>query len=105
MAENVKWALDNEGPQGRLLVLAHDAHVINATFDGQQMAKARKKPAAMVLDVRAARQNKDASPWLSSAGPWTQSRDRDLPLRLLDASLPSVVVGYAREAIAKECSI
>ena len=117
MAENVKWALDNERPQGRLLVFAHDSHVINTKFDGQQMAKARKKPAAMglylrraygddlyitllvcetiprglelfpaapleegsiestlvgvglpvmFLDVRAARQNKDAAPWLST---------------------------------------
>lgn len=117
IAENVKWALDNEGRQGRLLVFAHDAHVINAEWAGSQMAKARKKPAAMglylrraygndlyttllvcetipselllvprkpleegsvestlagvglplmFLDVRAARQNKDAALWLST---------------------------------------
>ena len=117
MAENVKWALDNEGRQGRLFVFAHDAHVMNAERDGQQMAKVRKKAASMglylrrayrddlyttllvcktipgellpvpatpleegsiestlagvelplmFLDVRAARQNKEAPPWLST---------------------------------------
>ena len=52
MAENVKWALDNEGQQGRLLVSASDVHVMNVVHDGQQMAKVHKKPASMGLYLR-----------------------------------------------------
>jgi erythromycin esterase len=30
MADNVQWAVENEGPKGRVLVFAHNGHVNNA---------------------------------------------------------------------------
>ena len=32
MAENTRWALEQEGERGRLVLFAHDAHVMNARF-------------------------------------------------------------------------
>ncbi len=54
MAENVEWALDNEGPQGRLLVFTSDVHAMNVVDDGKQMAKLHKKPISMGLYLRRA---------------------------------------------------
>jgi len=34
MADNVLWALDQEGPSGRILFIAHDAHVKSAPTQG-----------------------------------------------------------------------
>lgn len=34
MAENVRWVLDREGPAGRVLVFAHNGHVVNAPLRG-----------------------------------------------------------------------
>lgn len=47
MAENVRWAVENEGPQGRLLVFAHDAHVMNWKLDGGIFDVVRDKPFMM----------------------------------------------------------
>jgi len=115
MAENVEWALKNEGRQGRLLVFGHDGHVMSTREDGRRMASIKEKPLLMglplrreygkdlyiiamvcattsgglitskpleegsvestlasvglplmFLDVRTARQNQDALPWLST---------------------------------------
>jgi len=34
MAANVSWALQNEGPHGKILIFAHNAHVVNAPLRG-----------------------------------------------------------------------
>lgn len=34
MADNVRWVLEREGPAGRVLVFAHNAHVMNAPVRG-----------------------------------------------------------------------
>lgn len=54
MAENVQWALENEGRQGRLLVFAHNGHVMNSKDDGRRWAKAesRERPPMMGLHLR-----------------------------------------------------
>jgi erythromycin esterase len=52
MAKNVQWALENEGRQGRLLVFAHDAHVMNWKEDGPRWAKVRERPSMMGLYLR-----------------------------------------------------
>lgn len=52
MAENVKWALKNEGRQGRLLVFAHVGHVMNWKEDGRRMAEVREKPPLMGFHLR-----------------------------------------------------
>jgi erythromycin esterase len=54
MAENVQWAVENEGRQGRLLVFAHNGHVMNAKEDGRRMAKVRDKPPLMGWHLRRA---------------------------------------------------
>jgi erythromycin esterase len=117
MAQNVRWVLENEGPQGRVLVYAHDGHVMNMRADGGIWAAIRQKPLmmgaylrhmygqdlfimatssatasvqlpplkpardsidsalaqvglpAMILDIRAARQNSDAFAWVSRPRP------------------------------------
>lgn len=52
MADNVRWALANEGRNGRLLVFAHSGHVMSAKDDGRRWDKARKRPAMMGLFLR-----------------------------------------------------
>lgn len=52
MAKNVQWALENEGRQGRLLVFAHNGHVMNSKDDGRRWAKSREKPTMMGLHLR-----------------------------------------------------
>jgi erythromycin esterase len=54
MAENVRWAFENEGRQGRLLVFAHNGHVMSAKEDGRRMANVREKPSMMGLNLRRA---------------------------------------------------
>jgi erythromycin esterase len=54
MAENVRWALENEGQQGRLLVFAANGHVMSAKEDGRRMANVRDKPSMMGLHLRRA---------------------------------------------------
>ena len=52
MAENVKWARENEGWQGRLLVFAHDGHVMSWKEDGRRLANVREKPPQMGFHLR-----------------------------------------------------
>jgi erythromycin esterase len=54
MAKNVQWALENEGHHGRLLVFAHNGHVMGAKEDGRRMANVREKPSLMGLHLRRA---------------------------------------------------
>jgi erythromycin esterase len=54
MAENVQWALENEGPGGRILVFAHNNHVMNWTEDGGIWAGVREKPLMMGALLRRA---------------------------------------------------
>jgi len=54
MADNVRWAVENEGRQGRLFVFAHNGHVMSAKEDGRRMAIVRDKPAVMGLHLRRA---------------------------------------------------
>jgi erythromycin esterase len=54
MAENVQWALENEGRQGRLLISAHNGHVMSTKDDGRRWANVRVKPPMMGLLLRRA---------------------------------------------------
>ena len=54
MAENVRWALEREGPDGRVLVYAHDAHVMNSTLTGGPWSVFREPPAMMGKSLRSA---------------------------------------------------
>lgn len=52
MADNVQWALKNEGRNGRLLVFAHAGHVMNAKDEGRRMAEVPIKPPMMGFHLR-----------------------------------------------------
>jgi erythromycin esterase len=52
MADNVQWARENEGRQGRLLVFAHDGHVMSWKEDGRRLANVREKPPVMGFHLR-----------------------------------------------------
>jgi erythromycin esterase len=54
MAENARWALDREGPDGRVLVFAHNGHVMNAATRGGIWSVYRRAPTAMGQHLRAA---------------------------------------------------
>jgi erythromycin esterase len=53
MATNVLWALSEEGPRGRLMVFAHDAHVMNARSHGGMWSVYREAPVMMGKHLRA----------------------------------------------------
>jgi erythromycin esterase len=50
MADNVGWVVENEGSKGRVLVFAHDGHIMNGQEDGPRMARVRDKPFMMGLN-------------------------------------------------------
>jgi erythromycin esterase len=52
MAENVGWALEHEGAGGKLIVFAHDGHVMNSKADGGLWAAVREKPSMMGTFLR-----------------------------------------------------
>jgi erythromycin esterase len=54
MAENVRWVVDNEGPGGRVLVFAHNNHVMNWKENGGYWAGMREKPLMMGSHLRRA---------------------------------------------------
>jgi erythromycin esterase len=54
MAENVRWIVENEGPKGRVLVFAHNGHVMNWMMDGGYWAPMLEKPPAMGWHLRRA---------------------------------------------------
>jgi erythromycin esterase len=52
MAENVRWAMAHEGAGGKLIVFAHDLHVMNSKEDGGIWAVIREKPSMMGTFLR-----------------------------------------------------
>lgn len=54
MAENARWALAREGPDGRVLLFAHNAHVMNAAAQGGDWSVYERPPNAMGVHLRAA---------------------------------------------------
>lgn len=52
MAENVRWALEREGSTGRVLLFAHNAHVMNASARGGIWDVYLQAPAAMGQHLR-----------------------------------------------------
>ena len=52
MADNVRWAMTREGPDGRLLVFAHNGHVANATNRGSIWNALAKPPKMMGVHLR-----------------------------------------------------
>jgi erythromycin esterase len=54
MAENACWALEREGPQGRVLVVAHNAHVKNGPTEGGVWSAFRQPPNATGQYLRSA---------------------------------------------------
>lgn len=54
MAENARWILENEGPKGRVLVFAHNSHVMNWQENGGEWAATLEKPFMMGFHLRRA---------------------------------------------------
>lgn len=54
MAENARWAVEREGPQGKVLVIAHNAHVKNAPTEGGLWSAFRQPPNATGQYLRSA---------------------------------------------------
>jgi len=54
MAENVLWALEHEGAAGRLVVFAHNAHVMNSSVEGGIWSAFSQPPLAMGKFLRSA---------------------------------------------------
>jgi erythromycin esterase len=54
MAGNVRWALAREGPAGRLLVFAHNAHVKNVPTEGGIWNTFARAPKSMGMHLRSA---------------------------------------------------
>jgi erythromycin esterase len=52
MASNVQWALEQEGRRGRLLVFAHNGHVMSWKEEGPRWTGAPSRPAMMGLHLR-----------------------------------------------------
>jgi erythromycin esterase len=52
MAENLRWVLSQERSGGRVLVFAHNAHVISSTLQGGVWSVFRQPPAAMGKALR-----------------------------------------------------
>jgi len=52
MADNVQWALQNEGRKGRLLVFAHSGHVMSTLGDGRSLKEVPIKPPLMGFHLR-----------------------------------------------------
>lgn len=53
MATNVRWIMRQEGPNGRVLVFAHDAHVKNAPTEGGVWSAFSRPPRSMGQFLRA----------------------------------------------------
>jgi hypothetical protein len=53
MAANTLWVLEQLGPTGKLLVFAHNAHVMNATRRGGQLSGLAQAPRSMGQQLRA----------------------------------------------------
>jgi len=54
MAENVRWALEREGAGGRLVIFAHNGHVMNSTTEGGIWSAFKQPPTAMGEYLRSA---------------------------------------------------
>ena len=54
MADNARWALEQLGPGGRLLVFAHNAHVVNEPQRGEHRRRLAQPPRSMGQRLREA---------------------------------------------------
>jgi erythromycin esterase len=54
MADNALWALEQLGPGGRLLVFAHNAHVVNEPQRGEHLRRLAQPPRSMGQRLREA---------------------------------------------------
>ncbi len=58
MAENLRWVMGREGPTGRILLFAHDGHIVNESARGGEWTVFRHPPASMGQHLRAALGNR-----------------------------------------------
>lgn len=87
MAENVRWVLDREGRAGRVLVFAHNGHVVNAPLRGGIWSVYAQAPKAMGQHLRAALGKDLLIVAASSASPPPAGMPDAQPPGSLDAAL------------------
>jgi erythromycin esterase len=88
MADNVQWVLRREGPMGRVLVFAHNAHVMNAPLRGGIWNVYPQPPITMGQHLRAALQADLLIVGVSSA-----QNGADLPATISDSRTVDAVLG------------
>jgi erythromycin esterase len=90
MADNVRWILEQEGPRGRVLVFAHNGHVMNSPFRGGVWNAFAKPPNSLGVHLRSSLKNSLVTIVTSSAtnGPGLPSVPLDSTS--LDAALARV---------------
>lgn len=97
MAENVRWAVENEGPGGRLLVFAHDAHVLNWKLAGGIFDAVREPPVMMGSYLRSV-YGKDlviiatSSAWASAQLPAPEPVEDSIDSVLARIGLPALML-------------
>jgi erythromycin esterase len=110
MAKNVQWALEQEGRQGRLLVFAHDGHVMSWKEDGRRWAEATNRPPMMGLFLRRV-YGKDMyviamdSATASGGLPSQPMEDDSIDRALSDLGLPSMFLDIRRARHSKEAFV
>jgi erythromycin esterase len=93
MADNVEWMLSQEGARGRVIVFAHNGHVMNSPLLGGIWSTYRRAPRTMGQQLRTSLGSR-----LIIIGTLAESGPKDAPKR--SASLDSTEVVLARAAKA-----
>jgi erythromycin esterase len=107
MAQNVQWALGQEGPQGRVLVFAHDGHVMSWKEDGRRWAEASNRPPMMGLFLRQV-YGRDLyiiamdSATASGGLPSKPMEDDSIDRALSDVGLPLMFLDIRQARLSKE---
>jgi erythromycin esterase len=90
MADNVRWVLDQEGSNGRVLVFAHNAHVKNAATEGGIWSAFERLPNAMGQYLRSSLGNDLVIIGMSSAQNGVGFPTAPLDSKSIDTALASV---------------
>jgi erythromycin esterase len=104
MSENVRWILAEEGPAGRILVFAHNAHVMNARLEGGIWSALTRAPHAMGVHLRSALHNTVVLIGTSSAAnvpgrPWVPD-EGNVDSALARVGLPQFLLDLRRSHAA-----
>ena len=97
MAQNVRWAMDQEGPAGRIMVFAHNNHIMDWKEEGGIWANIREKPIMMGAQLRSV-YGKDlliiatASATTSGGLPAPEALGESIDSTLMGVGLPTMIL-------------